>query len=219
MEDQAGLFPGGSPNGEPLLARNANGSHLPHEVLAQLVSGPLVNSADFSLNGTGADVDLRPFLENMALMQQEMAGQFHQSIMLMAKMFGSIQRDQLKRVRGELEQIRTLTAEIKALRDELEQIKSAPAPAPTPIAPPPASARDARRGHASSDRRNRPEQGVARSSIGTRGPKPAAPDRQIRRDPKEAQNRIHELLARYESERQSRWSRVIGYLTGGTSSA
>jgi hypothetical protein len=230
-DDSARLLSLAFQNGEPPLDGGGNGSRSLHEALAPLVPGPMLQAADVTLEGQGTDVLLRPFFEQIALMQQQMAEQFHQSVMLMAQMLGSMQRDRLKVVRGELEQIRRLTDEIQTLRDELKQVKSAPPSIPAvppqratlaPSSPPPGDAPPAptrEPGRDASTRERRPPtgEGFVRGSVGPQGP--PAPDRQIRRDPKEAQTRIYELLARYESERQSRWSRVIGYLTGKPSSS
>jgi hypothetical protein len=70
-------------------------------------------------------------------MQQQMYDQFQQTMMLMARMFGTLHSDQMARVREELGSLRLINDELRGLQAGLTT--SAPAPAATqPAAPAPA---------------------------------------------------------------------------------
>ena len=62
---------------------------------------------------------LVPLVNQFGLMQQQMVDQFQQAMAMMFQMFGTMQRDQMELIREELEQLRTLTEEIHALKKEL----------------------------------------------------------------------------------------------------
>jgi pSer/pThr/pTyr-binding forkhead associated (FHA) protein/2'-5' RNA ligase len=209
----------------------ATGFRSPREAGAPAVPWPMAKPSTPSSNDPGMEAALRPFVEHVALMQQQMSDQFHRAVMMMAEVFGSMHCDQMQLVRGELEQIRKLTEEMHALREKLEQAESAQAPTAarpgdrplmppktiarpesTPGPSPQARPRDERQDSRPEANRPRSREGFATDSDESHGP--PAPDRHIRRDPKEAQAPLTELLARYEHERQSRWSRVLSYLTG-----
>jgi len=61
---------------------------------------------------------LMPVVNQMGQMQQQMFDQFQQAIVMMFQMFGTLQRDHMRLVRDELDQIRSLTAELQALQAE-----------------------------------------------------------------------------------------------------
>ena len=71
-------------------------------------------------------------------MQQQMLEQFHQAMMMMFQMFGSLHRDQMKVVREELDQVRSLSAELEDLRAKAAATPPVPhAPVPAAVDPPP----------------------------------------------------------------------------------
>jgi pSer/pThr/pTyr-binding forkhead associated (FHA) protein len=62
---------------------------------------------------------LVPLVNQFGLMQQQMFDQFQQAMSMMIQMFGTMHRDQMEVIRGELDQLRELTDEFHALRNEL----------------------------------------------------------------------------------------------------
>jgi hypothetical protein len=66
-----------------------------------------------------AESVLVPLVNQFGLMQQQMFDQFQQAMAMMVQMFGGIHRDQMAVIRAELDQIRELTEEFQALKNEL----------------------------------------------------------------------------------------------------
>ena len=136
-----------------------------------------------------------PVIGQFSLMQQQMLEQFHQTMLMMAQMFGNLHRDQMALIREELNQLHRVTQELQTLHVELAA-RSAEG-AGGPVAPPPAEK-------------------AAPAAAPPAGPPPepplAAPPRP------ESPERIHALLrqrlASLEAERKSRWDRVLHFMLG-----
>ena len=62
---------------------------------------------------------LVPLVNQFGLMQQQMFDQFQQAMAMMVQMFGTMHRDQMEVIRAELDQLRELTEEFHALKNEL----------------------------------------------------------------------------------------------------
>jgi pSer/pThr/pTyr-binding forkhead associated (FHA) protein len=62
---------------------------------------------------------LVPLVNQFGLMQQQMFDQFQQAMAMMVQMFGTMHRDQTEVIRAELDQLRDLTEEFHALKNEL----------------------------------------------------------------------------------------------------
>jgi hypothetical protein len=62
---------------------------------------------------------LLPLVNQFGLMQQQMFDQFQQAMAMMVQMFGTMHRDQMEVIRAELDQLRELTEEFHALKNEL----------------------------------------------------------------------------------------------------
>ena len=62
---------------------------------------------------------LAPLVNQFGLMQQQMFDQFQQAMAMMVQMFGTMHRDQMEVIRAELDQLRELTEEFHALKNEL----------------------------------------------------------------------------------------------------
>jgi pSer/pThr/pTyr-binding forkhead associated (FHA) protein len=62
---------------------------------------------------------LVPLVNQFGLMQQQMFDQFQQAMSMMVQMFGTMHRDQMEVIRAELDQLRELTDEFHALKNEL----------------------------------------------------------------------------------------------------
>jgi pSer/pThr/pTyr-binding forkhead associated (FHA) protein len=75
------------------------------------------------------DKDLLPPLFNeFQQMQQQMMGQFQQTLLMMAEMFSTLHKEQSALVREELEHLRRLTSELNALQAEKARQPAAVAP-------------------------------------------------------------------------------------------
>jgi len=66
-----------------------------------------------------AESMLVPLVNQFGLMQQQMFDQFQQAMAMMVQMFGTMHRDQMEVIRTELDQLRELTEEFHALKNEL----------------------------------------------------------------------------------------------------
>ena len=62
---------------------------------------------------------LVPLVNQFGMMQQQMFDQFQQAMAMMVQMFGTMHRDQMEVIRAELDQLRELTEEFHALKNEL----------------------------------------------------------------------------------------------------
>jgi pSer/pThr/pTyr-binding forkhead associated (FHA) protein len=130
--------------------------------------------------------DLQPLLGELAQMHERTCEQFREVILGLTQLFGSMQTDQMRAVREQIEEIRTLAGTIRALQ-------AAPAgasPAPTAIAAP------------------------AIAAMGNAGQDDAGGPETFRPDPREIDALIGERLARYETEREQRWNKLLRTLTG-----
>jgi len=66
-----------------------------------------------------AESMLVPLVNQFGLMQQQMFDQFQQAMAMMVQMFGRMHHDQMEVIRTELDQLRELTEEFQALKNEL----------------------------------------------------------------------------------------------------
>ena len=66
-----------------------------------------------------AESMLVPLVNQFGLMQQQMFDQFQQAMAMMVQMFGRMHHDQMEVIRTELDQLRELTEEFHALKNEL----------------------------------------------------------------------------------------------------
>jgi pSer/pThr/pTyr-binding forkhead associated (FHA) protein len=80
---------------------------------------------------------LAPVVNQFGLMQQQMFDQFQQAMAMMVQMFGKMHHDQMEVIRTELDQLRELTEEFYALKNELAN-RSRAATASSELAVPPA---------------------------------------------------------------------------------
>ena len=60
-----------------------------------------------------------PLVNQFGVMQQQMFDQFQQAMAMMLQMFGTMHREQMEVIRGELDQLHDLTEEFHLLRNEL----------------------------------------------------------------------------------------------------
>lgn len=66
-----------------------------------------------------AESMLVPLVNQFGVMQQQMFDQFQQAMAMMLQMFGTMHREQMEVIRGELDQLHELTEEFRSLRNEL----------------------------------------------------------------------------------------------------
>src|SRR6185312_14232761 len=77
----------------------------------------------------GAEALLMPLVSQFSQMQQDMFEQFQQTLLMMAQMFGNLQREQMALIRQELEQIQELTRQLHTLQSEGMRPSAPPRPA------------------------------------------------------------------------------------------
>lgn len=146
---------------------------------------------------TGAESLLMPLVKQFSQMQQQMFEQFQQTLLMMAQMFGNVQKEQMTIIRQELAQIQELTRQLHSL--PAEQAKSSPPPQPAagPVRPPALVS---------------PPSPSAKPI--TAAAKPDGGDV----SPKYQEGDVHawlsKRLAALQEERQSRWQKVLSLLTG-----
>lgn len=135
-----------------------------------------------------------PLVSHFAQMQQQMFEQFQQTLMMIAQMFGNLQREQMTLIRQELEQIQELTRQLLALQSEgMRQ----------PASPLPASAQAAAPRVPTPSPNSKPTAPAAKAD--THSAKLCDPDVHVW---------LHQRLTALQQERQSRWQKVLGILTG-----
>ena len=66
-----------------------------------------------------AESMLIPLFNQFGVMQQQMFDQFQQAMAMMLQMFGTMHREQMEVIRGELDQLHNLTEEFHSLKNEL----------------------------------------------------------------------------------------------------
>lgn len=153
---------------------------------------------------------VEPIVAQFGQMQQQMFEQFHQAMMMMFQMFSSMHRDQMNLVREELDQIRKLSGELEELRSAAARKPAAIPPSrpigrgPTPAAPPVANGVVERpTPEPAPSRRPEPSRPMAPSAAG-----------------EPATGAVHDMLfqrmAKLQEERQSRWRKILSMVTGGS---
>jgi pSer/pThr/pTyr-binding forkhead associated (FHA) protein len=105
------------------LLDEQDSSPLPLQALSIPSKTDLVpSSAILPVNLTQSELTesmLVPLVNQFGLMQQQMFDQFQQAMAMMVQMFGTMHRDQMEVIRAELDQLRELTEEFHALKNEL----------------------------------------------------------------------------------------------------
>ena len=142
---------------------------------------------------------LLPLFNEFQQMQQQMMGQFQQTLLMMAEMFSTLHKEQSALVREELEHLRKLTGELTALQAEKAR-QALPAPAaPLPAngttagGPTPAAAPDGK--------------GKAEAAPGIPKETPAAP-------PADVHDWLSRRIDALQAERQGRWQKLLQAVMG-----
>ena len=142
----------------------------------------------------GAEALLMPLVSQFSEMQQQMFEQFQQTLLMMAQMFGNLQREQMTLIRQELEQIQELTRQLHTLQSEGAARAAMPLPA-TPQAGAPSSPMPGRS--------SKPAASAAKSD--TLSPKFCDPNVHVW---------LSQRLSALQQERQNRWQKVLSLVTG-----
>lgn len=142
----------------------------------------------------GVEALLMPLVSQFSQMQQQMFEQFQQTLLMMAQMFGNLQREQMALIRQELEQIQDLTRQLHTLQSEGAGRAAMPLPA-TPQAGAPSPPMPGRN--------SKPAASAAKAD--TPSPKYCDPNVHVW---------LSQRLSALHQERQSRWQKVLSILTG-----
>ena len=134
-----------------------------------------------------------PLVSQFSQMQQQMFEQFQQTVVMMAQMFGNVQREQMALIRQELEQIQVLTRQLHTLQSERMPQSTSPrqvsSQAAAPTSPTPSLSW-------------KPTASAAKAD--TPSAKPCEPDVHVW---------LSQRLSALQQERQSRWQKVLSVLT------
>jgi hypothetical protein len=145
----------------------------------------------FPLRVNAIESMLSPMMAQFSLMQQQMFEQFQQTVLMIGQMFGNLHREQIEFVRQELAQIQRLTRELQTLQQEW----STPPPSAQPTLPP---------SPGDSEAKAPPAKPAAAASLPSNAPPP----------PAEIHTWLSQRLTAINQERQGRWQKILGVLTG-----
>jgi pSer/pThr/pTyr-binding forkhead associated (FHA) protein len=183
----------------PLRANPPGRLDLPARI-PPMASGPdlatMIEKA--GLSGT-IDPSVNLLVHQFGMMQQNMLDQFHNTMMMMFDGFAALHREQSATIREEFEQVRKLSAEIEALRAETTRL--AKEAAARPQAPPTPN------GH------QRPYP-VSRPLPQLPGDPPRRPNAPVNEPEGDIHAQLCLKLASIESERQNRWQKILGMMSG-----
>ena len=154
----------------------------------------LPTAATDGLTTIGAEALMLPLFAQFSEMQQQMFDQFQQSLVLMAQMFGGLQREQMQLVRQELDQLHEITRELQEVEGQLS--KRAPATMALPR--------------------------QINKEIRRQGEKETSEDEPARKEsvnpPVAASTEVHlwlaQRLATLQQERRTRWQKILGMVSG-----
>jgi len=147
-----------------------------------------------------AAVLLSPLIDQFGQMQQQMFDQFHQALLMMFQMFGTLHRDQMEQVRAELDRVGRLTRELQELKAEAAAAapgRSTPAPAPRPG--------NGTRGTVAAAPAPPADPAPAGGPTG-RPPGPHAYE--------QVHAHLHRRIVALQHERQDRWQKILAVLRG-----
>jgi pSer/pThr/pTyr-binding forkhead associated (FHA) protein len=145
---------------------------------------------------------LAPLVHQFGQMQQQMFDQFHQAIMMMFQMFGTLHRDQMGLLREEIDRVGQLTRELQELKAEVATASPDRSAREAPTAPPPV-----------------PSPGNGAWGVGGAPPVPARTDDPTGPPPdqhayEEIHTRLHQRIVAIQHERQDRWQKILSVLLG-----
>jgi len=191
----------------------------------------MVPSAQAGADGEVSQNMIVPIVQQFGLMQQQMFDQFQQSMMMMFQMFTTVHRDQIGVIREEMDRLQELTAEVQSLQAELAKMSSAkqaqtsgfhptarpaqatPSPAPKPL-PQPAIAM---RPQPVADQARQPATGFHPPSpapMATNGAESKSPELPSGKSEADVHAWLSRRIVEIQQERQTRWQRIVSFLTG-----
>jgi hypothetical protein len=161
-----------------------------------------------------------PLLDQFAAMQQSLFDQFQESMVMMVRMFGNAHREQMGEIRTELEELRDLTRELKDLQRQMAETPAPPTPwAPEPDAEPVGVAASQPIPEAQVEELLATlDQEVGAAAAAESVAKGSGPPHREHSSEAPPNGDIHAWLihrmASIETERQSRWQKIMGVLKG-----
>ena len=189
-------------------------------------------------NPRSSESALVPLVNQFSMMQQQMFDQFQQAMGMLVQMFGTMHREQMEVIREELDRLHELSRELQELKDELAKPSRqpvtpsvevaagaspvVPSPSPTTVAPPGLRATTApgfRTPITPAPGRTPP---LSTPSVAPRPdqsrPEPASPSlpgAQASANPdRDAVAWIHQRIMTIQSERETRWQKILKLLPG-----
>jgi hypothetical protein len=152
---------------------------------------------------------LVPIAQQLGMMQSQMFEQFQQAMVMMFQMFGKLQRDQIGVIRDEMDRLHQLSREVLALQTELAKHSQAAPEKPERAR---SSASVPRPRVAAYSAAANPASRPAPAPISTTDSKPLPlPQGQPGKD---MHAWLSERIAALQSERQSRWQKIVSFLGG-----
>ena len=182
---------------------------------------------------------LVPLVNQFGMMQQQMFDQFQQAMGMLVQMFGTMHREQMEVIREELDRLHDLSKELQELKDELAKPSRRPvtpsgelASGASPVVPPPSPTTVAAPGLRATTAPGfrtpiapapgrtpplstppvapRPDQARSEpASAATPGAQASAPP------DRDAVAWIHQRIMTIQSERETRWQKILKLLPGG----
>lgn len=164
------------------------------EKAAENSPAPGIAPVELPVAMNGAEALLMPMFSHFSQMQQQMFEQFQQTVLMIAQMFGNLQREQMTLIRQELGQIQELTRQLHRLQSEGMRQSASPLPAC-------------------------PQSAAPRLPMPSLSSKPIAPP--VKADTPSAKFNdpdvhvwLHQRLSALQQERQGRLQKVLSILTG-----
>jgi pSer/pThr/pTyr-binding forkhead associated (FHA) protein len=181
---------------------------------------------------------LAPLVNQFSMMQQQMFDQFQQAMGMLVQMFGTMHREQMEVIREELDRLHQLSKELQELKEELAKPSRQPlttvgvlAAEVSPVVPPPTPTTVAApepRATTATGFRTPITPGTGRTPPLSTPPVPPRPD-QSRPEPasagmpgaqasappdRDAVAWIHQRIMTIQSERETRWQKILKLLPG-----
>jgi hypothetical protein len=158
---------------------------------------------------TGAGVDnalIRALVGQFDSMQQQMFGQFQESLLMATRLFASLHQEQMAAVRQELADLQGIAAELRTLQEQLTKNVATHAPqAAKPIRnsarpPPPTKTDNLAPPGDNSAAKPATEEGAAGAAAPAQG--------------EDVHDWLTQRIAALETEQQSRWSKLLDMVVG-----
>ena len=151
---------------------------------------------------------LAPMMNQFMMMQQQMFENFHQTMMVMVQSMQMIHQDRMDLIQADLAEVRRLTAELHALQIEAARVPPGESVSNLPLNPPPADPPPA-----ASSPTAKPvgTGGRAKDVVESQGNSRPIPTKSYA----DVHTMLNQKIANIQSERQSRWQRILGMVGGG----